>query len=156
MRSLSRAPRKPRLASRCRCGRCGCARCWLSSSASPNHFGHIGAICNDASFAMMLAHRGVLRERVLRAAHAAFGHRLMRDIAVPGGVAKDIDASGIAAIRDMVAAARLRFPPLVKLYDNTASLQDRSVGSGVLRITNAARHSSSPVAAARRSLCGAA
>jgi Ni,Fe-hydrogenase III large subunit len=98
-----------------------------------NHFGDIGAICNDASFAMMLAHCGVLRERVLRAADAAFGHRLMRDVVVPGGVAKDIDAAGIAAIRALVAEAQKKFPPLVRLYDNTASLQDRTVGTGILR-----------------------
>ena len=51
-----------------------------------NHFGDIGAICNDASFAIMHAHCGILRERVLRAADACFGHRLMRDRIVPGGV----------------------------------------------------------------------
>ena len=44
-----------------------------------NHFGDIGAICNDASFALMHAHCGILRERVLRAADACFGHRLMMD-----------------------------------------------------------------------------
>ncbi len=44
-----------------------------------NHLGDIGAICNDAAFALMQAHCAVLRERVLRAADAAFGHRLMRD-----------------------------------------------------------------------------
>ena len=33
-----------------------------------NHFGDIGAICNDAAFALMHAHCGVLRERTLRAA----------------------------------------------------------------------------------------
>ena len=33
-----------------------------------NHFGDIGAICNDASFSLMHAHCGILRERVLRAA----------------------------------------------------------------------------------------
>ena len=44
-----------------------------------NHFGDIGAICNDAAFALMHAHTGVLRERVLRAAEACFGHRLMMD-----------------------------------------------------------------------------
>ncbi|MGF1627819.1 MAG: NADH-quinone oxidoreductase subunit C, partial [Alphaproteobacteria bacterium] len=51
-----------------------------------NHLGDIGAICNDAAFTMMHAHTGVLREAVLRAADAAFGHRLMRDRIVPGGV----------------------------------------------------------------------
>ena len=51
-----------------------------------NHLGDIGAICNDASFALMHALCSVLRENVLRASDAAFGHRLMRDIIVPGGV----------------------------------------------------------------------
>ena len=50
-----------------------------------NHFGDIGAICNDAAFALMHAHTGVLRERVLRAAEACFGHRLMMDRVTPAG-----------------------------------------------------------------------
>lgn len=97
-----------------------------------NHFGDIGAICNDAAFALMHAHTGVLRERVLRACDVAFGHRLMRDCIVPGGVAHDLDEQGRAALRALVAEARRRFPPLVKLYDDTASLQDRTVGAGHL------------------------
>ncbi len=98
-----------------------------------NHFGDIGAICNDAAFALMHAHCGVLRERVLRAADAAFGHRLMRDCALPGGVSSDLDKDGIAAIGGLVDEAKRRFPALVNLYDNTASLQDRTFGTGVLR-----------------------
>src|SRR5487761_1496738 len=97
-----------------------------------NHFGDIGAICNDAAFALMHAHTGVLRERVLRASDAAFDHRLMRDGIVPGGIARNLNADGHAAISTLVAEARRRFPPLVKLYDDTASLQDRTVGSGYL------------------------
>jgi Ni,Fe-hydrogenase III large subunit len=98
-----------------------------------NHFGDIGAVCNDASFTLMHAHCGVLRERVLRAAGATFGHRLMRDCAVPGGMAVDIHADGIAAIKALIDEAERRFPALVNLYDNTASLQDRTVGTGMLR-----------------------
>ncbi len=98
-----------------------------------NHFGDIGAICNDASFALMHAHCAVLRERVLRAADAGFGHRLMRDCVVPGGAAVDLAPAGVAAIRALLDEAQRRFPPLVALYDNTASLQDRTVGTGVLR-----------------------
>ena len=97
-----------------------------------NHLGDIGAICNDAAFALMLAHCGILRERVLRAADTAFGHRLMRDRIVPGGVAVDLGAEGGAAIRSLVAEIRSRFPELVDLYDNTASLQDRTVASGIV------------------------
>ena len=98
-----------------------------------NHFGDIGAICNDASFSLMHAHTGMLREDVLRAADVAFGHRLMRDRIVPGGVTADLGAEGVAAIQRMVAQARQRFPALVHLYDNTASLQDRTVSTGILK-----------------------
>src|SRR3546814_7808585 len=55
-----------------------------------NHLGDIGAVCNDAAFALMHAHCGILREQVLRASDACFGHRLMRDRIVPGGVADDL------------------------------------------------------------------
>ena len=98
-----------------------------------NHLGDIGAICNDASFALMHAHTSVLRERVLRAAHACFGHRLMMDVVAPGGTSADLTSSGLALIRELIANIRDAFPPLVELYDNTASLQDRTVGTGVLR-----------------------
>ncbi|HET9397082.1 MAG TPA: Ni,Fe-hydrogenase III large subunit, partial [Nitrospiraceae bacterium] len=97
-----------------------------------NHLGDIGAVCNDASFAIMLAHCGILRERVLRAADAAFGHRLMMDRVVPGGVAADLSAAGIDTIRALIAEIRDRFPTLVSLYDGTTSLQDRTVATGRL------------------------
>ena len=88
-----------------------------------NHFGDIGAICNDASFAIMHAHCGILRERILRAADACFGHRLMMDRIVPGGVASDLAADGAAQVELAFDGIRQRFPRLVGLYDNTASLQ---------------------------------
>ena len=97
-----------------------------------NHLGDIGAICNDAAFAVMHAHCGVLRELVLRAAVAAFGHRLMRDCIVPGGVAVDLVPTGAMAITALIAEVRRRFPALVELYDGEASLQDRTVGTGTV------------------------
>ncbi len=97
-----------------------------------NHLGDIGAICNDASFSLMHAHCGILRERVLRATDAAFGHRLMMDRVVPGGVTVDLDAGGTAAIWGGLHEIRQRFPRLIELYDYTASLQDRTVASGVV------------------------
>jgi Ni,Fe-hydrogenase III large subunit len=97
-----------------------------------NHLGDIGAICNDAAFPLMHAHCGALRERVLRAADAAFGHRLMRDCVVPGGVAVDLAAKGREAIHAMMGIIRREFPSLVRLYDETASLQDRTVGAGIV------------------------
>ncbi len=98
-----------------------------------NHLGDIGAICNDASFTLIHAHCSVLRESVLRASHRAFGHRLMRDIIMPGGVARDLDHEAKESIRAALDNIRRRFPQLVELYDNTASLQDRTVDTGVLK-----------------------
>jgi len=98
-----------------------------------NHFGDIGAICNDAAFSLMHAHCAILRERVLRAADACFGHRLMRDIIVPGGVTADLNEEGAAALQALLAEIRKRFPHLTELYDNTASLQDRTVATGILK-----------------------
>jgi Ni,Fe-hydrogenase III large subunit len=98
-----------------------------------NHLGDIGAICNDASFVLMHAHCSVLRESVLRASHSAFGHRLMRDIIVPGGVTRDIDDEGAEIILKTLDNIRRHFPHLIELYDNTASLQDRTVDTGVLK-----------------------
>ncbi len=97
-----------------------------------NHFGDIGAICNDASFALMNAHCGILRELVLRAAAACFGHRLMMDRVVPGGVATDLRPDGLTLLKDALKQFRRRFPRLVELYDNTASLQDRTVSTGIV------------------------
>ncbi len=97
-----------------------------------NHFGDIGAICNDAAFAMMHAQCGHLRELVLRVADKCFGHRLMMDQVVPGGVKRDLQSEDERHVRSLLTDIRKRFPELVELYDNTASLQDRTVGTGIL------------------------
>jgi Ni,Fe-hydrogenase III large subunit/Ni,Fe-hydrogenase III component G len=97
-----------------------------------NHLGDIGAICNDAAFSLMHAHCAVLREHVLRAAASCFGHRLMMDGIVPGGVSADLTPEGGVVIRLLLSTIRSAFPALIELYDNTASLQDRTVSTGNL------------------------
>jgi Ni,Fe-hydrogenase III large subunit/Ni,Fe-hydrogenase III component G len=97
-----------------------------------NHFGDIGAVCNDASFSLLHAHFGALREHVLRAANTCFGHRLMMDCIVPGGVAGNMAEGGIERIRSLIGLINSTFPELVALYDDTASLQDRTVTTGIL------------------------
>jgi len=110
---------------------------WLRALAAElerlaNHFGDIGAVCNDAAFSIMHAHCGLLRERVLRTAHACFGHRLMMDRVIPGGMQCDLTAENARLVLELVALAREQFPDLVDVYDNTASLKDRTVGTGIL------------------------
>ncbi len=98
-----------------------------------NHCGDIGAICNDAAFALMQAHCAVLREKVLRASAASFGHRLLMDCVIPGGVAVDLSAQDVTVLQTLLAEFRRQFPPLVELYDHTASLQQRTVDTGLVK-----------------------
>ena len=81
----------------------------------------------------MHAQTSILRERTLRAADACFGHRLMMDVAVPGGLARDIAPGGVTQLRELLAEVQKRFPRLIELYDNTASLQDRTVTTGIVK-----------------------
>src|SRR5438067_4295806 len=97
-----------------------------------NHCGDIGAVCNDAAFVVLHAQFGWLREQVLRTAARCFGHRLMMDCVVPCGVRADLAAEGPHALRVLGALVRSRFPELVEVYDNTESLKDRTVGTGIL------------------------
>ncbi|MBI4273545.1 MAG: hydrogenase expression protein HypE [Rhizobiales bacterium] len=97
-----------------------------------NHFGDIGAICNDASFVIAHAHCGIFRERVLAAADQAFGHRLMMDAIVPGGIAADISPDGVRTIRTMLDDVAPHFAEIIQLYDDTPSLQDRTCTTGIV------------------------
>lgn len=97
-----------------------------------NHIGDFGAVCNDASFSMMLAHCSVLRETVLRAAAGCFGHRLMMDRIIPGGVTMDIDTQQIQQLQQLMKDVQAAMRRLTKLYDGTPSLQDRTVTTGIL------------------------
>ncbi len=97
-----------------------------------NHLGDIGAICNDASFPLMHAHcagpartRAPLCPRRLRPpADDGCGRTGRR-----GGGLHAESGAALTALLDEIRAA---FPRLVNLYDNTASLQDRTVGTGIL------------------------
>jgi Ni,Fe-hydrogenase III large subunit len=95
-----------------------------------NHLNDWGFVCNDAAFAYPHARCGALREGVLRACATAFGHRLMMDRVVPGGVSADLAPGGAAAIVAMLATVTAEIPALISVYESHASLQDRVVGTG--------------------------
>src|SRR6185369_2588954 len=96
-----------------------------------NHLGDIGAICNDASFSIIHAHCGIFRERVLAAADRTFGHRLMMDRIVPGGT-EDASPGAARALQVMLDEIEKPFAEIVRLYDDTPSIQDRTCNAGVV------------------------
>ncbi len=98
-----------------------------------NHLLDVGGVCNDAAFPVMLAHCTTLREEVLRANAACFGHRLLMDRILPGGVSHDLTREGGATLRKLCATLAQRLNILVDIYDDLPSLQDRTVGTGIVR-----------------------
>jgi Ni,Fe-hydrogenase III large subunit len=97
-----------------------------------NHAGDLGGIAGDAGFAFLEARFGRHRESFCAAAQAAFGHRLMMDVVIPGGVAGDMKTGGAAALLGAISALDAELPKLLRVYEDYASLQDRLVGTGMI------------------------
>jgi Ni,Fe-hydrogenase III large subunit len=76
------------------------------------------------------------REQLLQAAAVAFGHRMMMDAVVPGGIAADIDPGGPAALLACLAAIAAELPPLTRQFANT--------GGGVGRVPDPVQHEFNP------------
>ena len=97
-----------------------------------NHLGDLGYLGNDGGFAFGLAQFSRLKEDVLRLNAQAFGHRLLMDVVVPGGVARDLDAAGAAAMHEQSKALRRELRVLRGIYDDHAGLQDRFRACGAV------------------------
>src|SRR5262249_39122050 len=70
--------------------------------------------------------------RVLAACDQAFGHRLMMDRVVPGGVTHDLSNDAREMLLAMLDDATTRFAEVARVYDETPSLQDRTCLTGIV------------------------
>ncbi|MBK6851212.1 MAG: NADH-quinone oxidoreductase subunit C [Burkholderiales bacterium] len=104
-----------------------------------NHLGDLGALGNDAAFAFGLAQFSRLREDWQRLSATTFGHRLMMDKIVPGGVAVDITPQSIEAMRHQCDEIEHTVHTIKGIYDEHAGLQDRFLGTGRVTPTLAAQ-----------------
>jgi len=95
-----------------------------------NHLGDLGALGNDAAFAFGLAQFSRLREDWLRASNQTFGHRLMMDCTVPGGVSVDPDAPALHRLSRECEAVEREVRRLRVIYDGHSGLQDRFLTTG--------------------------
>ncbi|MDP1647069.1 MAG: NADH-quinone oxidoreductase subunit C [Rubrivivax sp.] len=111
-----------------------------------NHLGDLGALGNDAALAFGLAQFSRLREDWQRLSKDVFGHRLLMDMVVPGGVAVNLQMPQRDAQRRQCDDVEREVRRLRQVYDEHAGLQDRFLTTG--RVT--------PALAARLGLTGLA
>jgi Ni,Fe-hydrogenase III large subunit/Ni,Fe-hydrogenase III component G len=104
-----------------------------------NHLGDLGALGNDGGFAFGLAQFSRLREDVLRANQQAFGHRLLMDAIVPGGLAFELSADALAPLHAQCTVLAGEVQRLRDIYDEHAGLQDRFRACGRVAPALAAR-----------------
>lgn len=95
-----------------------------------NHLGDLGALGNDAGLAFGLAQFSRLREDWQRLSGEAFGHRLMMDVVIPGGVAQDLTPAMLERLRQQCDHIEREVRVLRAVYDEHAGLQDRFLGAG--------------------------
>jgi len=98
-----------------------------------NHLGDLGYLGNDAALAFGLMQFMRLKEDWLRLNAELFGHRLLMDRVVPGGVSIDLDAAGGQAVIAQCDDIGREVRTLKNIYDEHAGLQDRFLSTG--RIT---------------------
>ncbi len=104
-----------------------------------NHLGDLGALGNDAGFAFALAQFSRLKEDVLRVNLAAFGHRLLMDAVVPGGVTADLHEGQREGMREQCTALERELRVLRDIVDEHAGVQDRFRNCGRVKPALAAR-----------------
>jgi Ni,Fe-hydrogenase III large subunit len=103
-----------------------------------NHLWDLGAICNDVGFAFAYYQFGRLRELWLRDNQALFGHRLLMDLVVPGGVTVDLSDQAAVRMQSSIAELRKELNELLTILDANSSLEDRLLGAGTLSREDAA------------------
>jgi Ni,Fe-hydrogenase III large subunit len=95
-----------------------------------NHLGDLGALGNDAAFSFGLAQFSRLREDWLRASSSVFGHRLMMDCIVPGGVKSELDLAQRELLLQQCDTVEKEVRTLHAIYEAHAGLQDRFMTTG--------------------------
>ncbi len=98
-----------------------------------NHVGDMGAMLNDIGFAFGAVQFGRLREAWQRVSGEVFGHRLMMDCIVPGGLATDLEQRLFLRLREEADALRSQVSKLMTIINDLPSVEDRVRGTGVLK-----------------------
>jgi Ni,Fe-hydrogenase III large subunit len=104
-----------------------------------NHLGDLGALGNDAGFAVGLAQFSRLKEQLLRATEHALGQRYLMDLVVPGGTHVDLSSAAAADLTACVQSIAAEVETLRVIYDEHAGMRDRFTGAGTVTPALAAK-----------------
>jgi Ni,Fe-hydrogenase III large subunit/Ni,Fe-hydrogenase III component G len=103
---------------------------FLERERIANHLGDLGYLGNDVALSFGLMQFMRIKEDWIRMNGRLFGHRLLMDRIVPGGVSVDLDHQGgrdlLAQCDDIEREVRA----LRRIYDDHAGLQDRFLTTG--------------------------
>lgn len=101
------------------------------------HLDDLGLIAEAVDAHGVATACGEQREHLLRGLEAAFGHRLMMDIVVPGGIAGEITTGALLTLRRALGGLAAALPGLRRSFEAGACL-DRLAGIGRLGSRQAA------------------
>ena len=105
-----------------------------------NHIGDVGAICNDAAYALALAHCGRMKEQIMQMNDSLTGSRFLRGVNRVSGVSVDLSQDQLAMVAQNLKAIDEDFAELSRIIFNNASLTDRLETTGILKERTARDH----------------
>jgi len=95
-----------------------------------NHLGDLGYLGNDVALSFGLMQFMRVKEDWIRLNGRLFGHRLLMDRIVPGGVSVDLDRQGGRDLLAQCDSVEREVRALKRIYDDHAGLQDRFLTTG--------------------------
>lgn len=97
-----------------------------------NHLNDIGFIINDTAFSFGASNGQRLKEKVMQLCEGLTGSRFLRGVNTVGGVTKDISDEKKLHLKEVLLSIRKDFEEVIKIIDDSESVQNRLKGTGTL------------------------
>lgn len=104
-----------------------------------NHLGDFAGVCNDVAYTFGYYQLMRLKELWLRLNMQVFGHRLMMDCIVPGGINIDLTTEKSQAMRKQIINHKQELEDLYSIFEENSSFHDRIKTTGILSVEQAAQ-----------------
>jgi Ni,Fe-hydrogenase III large subunit len=104
-----------------------------------NHLGDFATVANDVAYTFAYYQLMRIKELWLRLNTKIFGHRLMMDCIIPGGVSVDLNSKHCQAIREQIINFRPELEELYAIFEENSGFHDRIKTTGMLSVEQATR-----------------